>query len=234
MNILNVDFYEFVKFGEFVYCWWDLNFEFKFLYEINLLCLDWIEFVVFLVGKKVFDVGCGGGLLLEGMVVCGVNVMGIDLLEKLFGVVWFYFYESGFSVDYQLIFVEDMVVVYFGVFDVVICLEMFEYVLDLVSIVVVCVKFVKLGGYVFFLMFNCNLKFYFFVVVGVEYIFNLLLCGMYDYVKFIKLVELSCYCRNFGFMVEEICGMSYNLLSKIYSLGWDSSVNYLICMCSDV
>lgn len=104
--MFNVDFVELEKFGDFVYCWWDLNSEFKLLYDINLLCFDWIDYYVGLVGKCIFDVGCGGGLLLEGMVVCGVEVMGIDLLEKLFGVVRLYLLESGEKVDYWKIVVE--------------------------------------------------------------------------------------------------------------------------------
>lgn len=168
--MINVDLYEFQKFSDFVYCWWDLNVEFKLLYDLNLVWFGWIDVYVYLVGKCVFDIGCGGGILFELMVGFGVQVKGIDLLIEVFGVVDLYSFESGILVDYEVIVVEVIVVCELGIYDVVICMEMFEYVLLLGDVVVVCVMFVKLGGWVFFLMLNCNLKFYLFVVIGVEYI----------------------------------------------------------------
>ena len=228
MNTLNADPHELAKFGELAHRWWDPNSEFKPLHEINPLRLDWIESTLPLAGKKVLDVGCGGGLLSEGMAARGAHVTGIDLSEKPLGVARLHLFESGLSVDYQLISAEAMADAHPGEFDAVTCLEMLEHVPDPASIVAACSRLVKPGGHVFFSTLNRNPKSYLFAVVGAEYILNLLPRGTHDYAKFIKPAELSRQCRNAGLAVEEVRGMSYNPLSKIYSLGQDSSVNYLM------
>lgn len=228
MNTLNADPHELAKFGELAHRWWDPNSEFKPLHEINPLRLDWIESALPLAGKKILDVGCGGGLLSEGMAARGANVTGIDLSEKPLGVARLHLFESGLSVDYQLISAEAMADAHPGEFDAVTCLEMLEHVPDPASIVAACSRLVKPGGHVFFSTLNRNPKSYLFAVVGAEYILKLLPRGTHDYAKFIKPAELSRQCRETGLAVEEIRGMSYNPLSKIYSLGQDSSVNYLI------
>jgi 2-polyprenyl-6-hydroxyphenyl methylase/3-demethylubiquinone-9 3-methyltransferase len=228
MNTLNADPHELAKFGELAHRWWDPNSEFKPLHEINPLRLDWIESTAPLAGKKVLDVGCGGGLLSEGMAARGANVTGIDLSEKPLGVARLHLFESGLSVDYRLISAEAMAEAHPGEFDVVTCLEMLEHVPDPASIVGACAKLVKPGGGVFFSTLNRNPKSYLFAVVGAEYILNLLPRGTHDYAKFIKPAELSRQCRSAGLAVEEIRGMSYNPFSKVYSLGQDSSVNYLM------
>ena len=228
MNTLNADPHELAKFGELAHRWWDPNSEFKPLHEINPLRLDWIESTLPLAGKKVIDVGCGGGLLSEGMAARGAIVTGIDLSEKPLGVARLHLYESGLSVDYQLISAEAMAEAHPGEFDAVTCLEMLEHVPDPASIVTACAKLVKPGGHVFFSTLNRNAKAYLFAVVGAEYVLNLLPRGTHDYAKFIKPAELSRYCRNAGLDTEEIRGMSYNPFSQAYSLGQDSSVNYLL------
>jgi 2-polyprenyl-6-hydroxyphenyl methylase/3-demethylubiquinone-9 3-methyltransferase len=228
MNTLNADPQELAKFGELAHRWWDPNSEFKPLHEINPLRLDWIESALPLTGKKVLDVGCGGGLLSEGMAARGAIVTGIDLSEKPLGVAKLHLYESGLSVDYQLIAAEAMAEAHPGEFDAVTCLEMLEHVPDPASIIAACAKLVKPGGHVFFSTLNRNPKSYLLAVVGAEYILNMLPRGTHDYAKFIKPAELSRYCRNAGLETEEVRGMSYNPLSKVYRLGQDSSVNYLV------
>lgn len=228
MDTLNADPQELAKFGELAHRWWDPNSEFKPLHEINPLRLDWIESALSLTGKKVLDVGCGGGLLSESMAARGAQVTGIDLSEKPLGVARLHLFESGLNVDYQLISAEAMAEAHPGEFDAVTCLEMLEHVPDPASIVAACARLVKPGGYVFFSTLNRNPKSYLFAVVGAEYILNLLPRGTHDYAKFIKPAELSRQCRNAGLAVEEIRGMSYNPFSKVYSLGQDSSVNYLV------
>lgn len=228
MNTVNADPQELAKFGELAHRWWDPNSEFKPLHEINPLRLDWIESVLPLAGRKVIDIGCGGGLLSEGMAARGAIVTGIDLSEKPLGVARLHLYESGLNVDYQLISAEAMAEAHAGEFDAVTCLEMLEHVPDPASIVAACARLVKPGGHVFFSTLNRNPKSYLFAVIGAEYVLNLLPRGTHDYAKFIKPAELSRQCRNAGLAVEEIRGMSYNPFSKVYSLGQDSSVNYLM------
>ena len=228
MNTVNADPQELAKFGELAHRWWDPNSEFKPLHEINPLRLDWIESALPLAGKKVIDVGCGGGLLSEGMAARGAQVTGIDLSEKPLGVARLHLFESGLNIDYQLISAEAMAEAHPGEFDAVTCLEMLEHVPDPASIVAACSRLVKPGGHIFFSTLNRNPKSYLFAVVGAEYVLNLLPRGTHDYAKFIKPAELSRQCRNAGLVIEEIRGMSYNPFSKVYSLGTDSSVNYLM------
>jgi len=225
----NVDPKELAKFGELAHRWWDPNSEFKPLHDINPLRLGWIDRAVGgLAGKRVLDVGCGGGLLTEGMAALGADVVGIDLSEKPLGVARLHLFESGRQVDYRQVATEDLAVAEPGSFDVVTCLEMLEHVPDPASTVLACATLVKPGGSVFFSTINRNPKAYLFAIVGAEYILNLLPRGTHDYERFLRPAELSHFCRAAKLDVEEIIGMSYNPFTRTYALGRDTSVNYLI------
>lgn len=225
---LNVDQQEVAKFSELAHRWWDPNSEFKPLHDINPLRLGWIDRSVGLAGKKVLDVGCGGGLLTEGMVACGATVTGIDMSEKALGVAKLHMLESGRQIDYRHVAAETLASEEPDGYDVVTCLEMLEHVPDPASTVAACARLVKPGGQVFFSTINRNPKAYLFAVIGAEYILNLLPKGTHDYAKFLRPAELARHARAAGLAVEEIIGMSYNPLTKTYKLGNDTSVNYLI------
>jgi 2-polyprenyl-6-hydroxyphenyl methylase / 3-demethylubiquinone-9 3-methyltransferase len=224
----NADPQELNKFGDLAHRWWDPNSEFKPLHDINPLRLGWIDRNCGLKGKKVIDVGCGGGLLSEGMASLGANVTGIDLGEKALGVAKLHLLESGLKVDYRHIAAEDMAEAEPAAFDVVTCLEMLEHVPDPASIVRACAQMAKPGGTVFFSTISRNPKAYLFAVIGAEYILNMLPRGTHDYARFLRPAELARLCREAGLSVTEIVGMSYNPLARTYSLGSDTSVNYLI------
>jgi 2-polyprenyl-6-hydroxyphenyl methylase / 3-demethylubiquinone-9 3-methyltransferase len=219
---------ELAKFGDLAHRWWDPNSEFKPLHDINPLRLGWIDRCIGLAGKRVLDVGCGGGLLSEGMAAAGSQVTGIDLSDKALGVARLHLLESGQKVDYRQVAAEEFAAECPASFDAVTCLEMLEHVPDPASIVKACAQLVKPSGEVFFSTLNRSPKSYLFAVVGAEYILNMLPKGTHDYAKFIRPAELSRYCREAGLTVLEIVGMSYNPLTKTYSLGADTSVNYLI------
>lgn len=219
---------ELAKFGDLAHRWWDPQSEFKPLHDINPLRLGWIDRCVGLKGKKVLDVGCGGGLLTEGMASLGALVTGIDLSEKPLGVARLHLFESGLQVDYRQVAAETLASEQPASFDVVTCLEMLEHVPDPESTVRACAALVKPGGSVFFSTINRNPKAYLFAVIGAEYILNLLPKGMHDYEKFLRPAELSRFSRDAGLAVDEIVGMSYNPLTRTYSLGRDTSVNYLM------
>lgn len=225
----NVDPKELAKFGELAHRWWDPNSEFKPLHDINPLRLGWIDRAVGgLAGRRVLDIGCGGGLLTEGMAALGADVTGIDLSEKPLGVARLHLFESGRQVDYRQIAAEELAVEEPSSFDVVTCLEMLEHVPDPASTVKACAMLVKPGGSVFFSTINRNPKAYLFAVIGAEYVLNLLPHGTHDYARFLRPAELSHFCRGAGLDVEEIVGMTYNPFTRTYSLGRDTSVNYLV------
>ena len=224
----NVDAAEIAKFSELAHRWWDPNSEFRPLHEINPLRLKWIDKQASLAGKKVLDVGCGGGILAESMAGAGASVSGIDLSEKALKVAKLHLHESGKSVDYQLMSAEDFAVQHAGEFDIVTCMEMLEHVPDPASVVAACAKLVKPGGWVFFSTLNRNAKSYLFAIVGAEYILKLLPRGTHDYAKFIKPAELARMAREAGLDTQELIGMTYNPLTKIYKLEADTGVNYLM------
>ena len=225
---LNADPAELQKFGDLAHRWWDPNSEFKPLHDINPLRIDWIDQSVGLAGKRVLDVGCGGGLLSEGMAARGANVTGIDLSEKPLGVARLHLLESGQKVDYRLISVEQMAEEMPGQFDAVTCLEMLEHVPNPASVIAACARLVKPGGQVFLSTLNRNPKSYLFAVIGAEYVLKMLPKGTHDYTRFIRPSELSRWSKQAGLEPEEIIGMSYNPFLKEYSLGRDTSVNYLM------
>ncbi|OGS94021.1 MAG: bifunctional 3-demethylubiquinol 3-O-methyltransferase/2-polyprenyl-6-hydroxyphenol methylase [Gallionellales bacterium RIFCSPLOWO2_02_FULL_57_47] len=224
----NVDPIELEKFSQLAHKWWDPNSEFKPLHDINPLRLDYIDLLAGLSGKSVLDVGCGGGILSEGMAGQNANVSGIDLSEKALQVAKLHLLESGRQVNYRKIAVEEHATEQPGHYDIVTCMEMLEHVPDPQSVVTACAKLVKPGGWVFFATLNRNLKSYLLAVIGAEYVLNLLPRGTHDYSKFIKPSELAQSCRNAGLSLVDLTGMSYNPISQEYSLGRDTDVNYMI------
>src|SRR5690349_4632734 len=143
---INADQTELQKFGELAHKWWDKDSEFKPLHEINPLRLGYIDQLASLQGKKVLDVGCGGGILSESMHLKGADVTGIDLGEKALNVAKLHQLESGAKVNYQLISVEELAAQQPASFDIVTCMEMLEHVPDPSAIVAACAKLVKPGG----------------------------------------------------------------------------------------
>ena len=227
-DTLNADQQELDKFAQLAHRWWDPNSEFKPLHDINPLRLDYVYQTAGLAGKAVLDVGCGGGILAESMAARGAQVTGIDLGEKALKVAKLHLLESGQKVDYRLIAVEELAQEQPQYYDIVTCMEMLEHVPDPASVVRACAQLVKPGGQVFFSTLNRNAKSYLFAVIGAEYVLNLLPRGTHEYSKFIKPSELGGYCRAAGLNLAGVTGMSYNPFSKAYSLGPDTSVNYLL------
>ncbi len=225
---MNADQNELDKFSALAHRWWDPTSEFKPLHTINPLRLDWIQKHIPIAGKKVLDVGCGGGILTEAMARAGATAKGVDLSEKALKVADLHGLESGVKVEYEYISAEDLAVKEPGQYDVVTCMEMLEHVPEPLSIIKACSQLVKPGGRVFFSTLNRNPKSYLFAIIGAEYILNLLPKGTHDYKKFIKPSELGEYVREAGCDMNEIIGLSYNPITQVYSLGRDTDVNYLV------
>ena len=225
---MNADPLELQKFSDLAHRWWDPTSEFRPLHEINPLRLEWINALAPLAGKDICDIGCGGGILAESMARKGARVTGIDLSEKALKVADLHSLESGVAVRYEMISAEDLAAREAGRYDVVTCMEMLEHVPDPGAIVKACATLVKPGGHVFFSTINRNPKDYLFAIIGAEYLLRMLPKGTHDYAKFIKPAELAQHIRNAGLEVEKLKGMTYNPLTKVYSLNQDTDVNYLI------
>ncbi|WP_419649715.1 bifunctional 2-polyprenyl-6-hydroxyphenol methylase/3-demethylubiquinol 3-O-methyltransferase UbiG [Thiolapillus sp.] len=226
----NVDPSEISKFEELASRWWDPNSEFKPLHEINPLRLGYIEqHAGGLADRKVLDVGCGGGILAESMAEKGAHVTGIDMGDANLEVARLHLLESGRDVDYRQIPVEKLAREMPREFDVVTCMEMLEHVPDPSSIVTACATLVKPGGTVFFSTINRNPKSYLFAIVGAEYVLHLLPKGTHDYARFIRPSELSRWIRQTDLEMQDISGMTYNPLTRVYRLDpSDVDVNYLV------
>lgn len=227
-HTLNFDPQEIAKFEELASRWWDPDSEFKPLHEINPLRLEYIDRRSSLKGKTVVDVGCGGGILAESMALKGANVLGIDMGKAPLSVAQLHKLETGAKLDYQQITAEELANEEPEKYDVVTCMEMLEHVPDPSSVIAACNRLVKPGGHVFFSTINRNPKSYIFAIVGAEYIMQMLPKGTHDYSKFIKPSELEEWARAANLHLRELTGMSYNILSKKYSLGHDVDVNYLM------
>ena len=225
---MNADPAELEKFGKLAHRWWDPEGEFRPLHEINPLRLDWIAQHAALEGSKVLDVGCGGGILAEAMARRGAQVTGIDLSDKALRVAQLHLLESRLEVQYENVSVEDYAAAHAGKFDVVTCMELLEHVPEPAAMVAACALLVRPGGQVFFSTINRNPKSYLFAVVGAEYVLKLLPKGTHDYLRFIKPSELSRWSRAAGLRADELIGMTYNPITRVYRLGADCDVNYLL------
>jgi 2-polyprenyl-6-hydroxyphenyl methylase / 3-demethylubiquinone-9 3-methyltransferase len=229
---VNADPQELAKFSELAHRWWDPTSEFKPLHQINPLRLDWIERLAGangLRGKRVLDIGCGGGILAESMARRGAaQVLGIDLATKPLKVAQLHALDAGIAnLDYREIAAEALAAECPAAFDLVTCMEMLEHVPDPASIVGACAALVKPGGQVFFSTLNRNPKSFLYAIVGAEHVLKLLPKGTHEYAKFIRPSELARWCRDAGLELEHTRGMQYNPLTGRYWLSGDTSVNYL-------
>jgi len=224
----NVDRAEIAKFEALASRWWDANSEFKPLHDINPLRLNWIDGKTALAGKRVIDVGCGGGILAESMARRTAVVTGIDMGEAPLAVARLHAMEAGIGVEYLQSTAEDIAAQRAGQYDAVTCMEMLEHVPDPGAVVAACAQLVKPGGNVFFSTINRNPKSWLFAIVGAEHILRLLPKGTHEYAKFIRPSELAGWCRDAGLEVQEMTGMHFNPLTGSYWLGPGVDVNYLL------
>lgn len=224
----NLDTAEIAKFDALASRWWDPDGDFRPLHRINPLRLDYIRQRAPLKGRTVLDVGCGGGILTESMAGEGARVTGIDMADKALAVARLHQAESGANVEYLKSTAETFAAERAGQFDVVTCLEMLEHVPDPAGVVAACRALVKPGGDVFFSTINRNPKSFLFAIVGAEYVLKLLPAGTHEYEKFIRPSELDAWARQAGLEHLGSIGLHYNPLTKVYSLGPNVDVNYLM------
>ena len=226
---VNADPAELAKFSELAHRWWDPDSEFRPLHQINPLRLEWIHSQCPLPGKRVLDVGCGGGILADSMARKGADVLGIDLATKALRVAQLHALEAQTPhINYREISVEALAEEQPAGFDAVTCMEMLEHVPNPASVVAACSRLVKPGGWVFFSTIHRNAKAFMLAIVGAEYLLNMLPRGTHEYAKMIKPSELAASCRSAGLDIQATRGLEYNPLTKRYWLSADTSVNYLV------
>jgi 2-polyprenyl-6-hydroxyphenyl methylase/3-demethylubiquinone-9 3-methyltransferase len=226
---LNADPQELAKFSALAHRWWDAESEFRPLHEINPLRLGWIEEHAKLAGKRVVDIGCGGGILSDAMARRGADVLGIDLATKALKVAQLHAMEAGTpSVDYREVSAEALADEMPAQFDVVTCMEMLEHVPEPASVVQACTSLAKPGGWIFFSTINRNPKAFLLAIVGAEHVLKLLPKGTHEYARFIRPSELAHWCRDAGLAAWATRGMEYNPLTRRYRLSADTGVNYLL------
>lgn len=227
--MINADPQELAKFSELAHRWWDTESEFRPLHQINPLRRDWIDRQARLAGKRVLDIGCGGGILADSMAREGASVLGIDLASKPLKVAQLHALEAGTeNVEYREVAAEALAAEAPGSFDIVTCMEMLEHVPDPSSIVRACSALVKPGGWVFFSTINRNAKAFLFAIVGAEHVLKLLPKGTHEYARFIRPSELAQWCRDAELAIADTRGMEYNPITQRYRLSGNTSVNYLI------
>lgn len=225
----NVDPIELAKFESLAARWWDPNSEFKPLHDINPLRLNYINrWCNGLMGKSVVDVGCGGGLLTEGMAVRGAQALGIDLGEAPLSVAELHALESGVNVKYRRISVYELAQEMPESFDVVTCMELLEHVPDPKDLVDTCARLVRPDGWVFFSTLNRNFKSFVFAIIGAEYVLGMLPQGTHRFDRFVKPSELASWVRQVDLEPKNITGINYEIFTRTYCLGGDLSINYLM------
>lgn len=224
----NADTAELQRFSEMAHRWWDPQGAMRPLHDLNPLRLDWIDRTAGLAGKRVVDVGCGGGILAEAMARKGADVLGIDLAAKLLRVAELHALETSTRVAYRQASAEQLAGEASAGFDVVTCMEMLEHVPDPASVVTACATLVKPGGTVFFSTINRNPKSFVFAIVGAEYVLNLLPRGTHEYAKFIRPRELAGFARSAGLDLLELRGLRYNPFTRRFALNDDTGVNYMM------
>ena len=227
--MINADPHELAKFSELAHRWWDTESDFRPLHEINPLRLDWLDSLAAIDGKRILDVGCGGGILADSMARRGADVLGIDLAAKALKVAQLHAIEAATPrVAYREVAVESLAVESPEAYDVVTCMEMLEHVPDPGAIVAACGRLLKPGGWAFFSTINRNAKAFLFAIVGAEHVLELLPKGTHEYARFIRPSELAGWCRGAGLDAVATRGMEYNPLTRCYRLSSDTSVNYFV------
>ena len=228
MNPSNIDPKELAKFAALAPIWWDRHGAFKALHDINGLRVGYINRRAPLAGRKVVDLGCGGGILSEAMASLGAEVTGIDAGEEPLAAARLHLQESGLRVDYRRAMAESFAERAPESFDVVTCMELLEHVPDPQSVVAASARLVRPGGDVFFATLNRNLKSFLFAIIGAEIILRLVQRGTHSYHRFVKPSELTTWSQRSGLGFQDLTGLHYNPFTRRYSLGGNTHVNYLM------
>ena len=227
-DLPNIDPDEIEKFEAQAPLWWDKTGEFKGLHDINPLRLQYVDDGSPLAGKKVLDVGCGGGILTEGMAQCGAAVTGIDIGDAPLAVARLHMQSSRLLIDYRKTTAEDLADIEPEAYDIVTCMELLEHVPNPAAVVEACHRLVKPGGDVYFATLNRTWKAFLLAIIAAEYLLGVVKRGTHTYGRFIKPEEIDRWARQAGLIQQDLTGLHYNPVFGRKWLGGNSDVNYLM------
>ena len=224
----DIDPEELEKFSAAAQQWWDPLGDMRTLHHMNPLRLAYIDNAVRLAGKKVLDLGCGGGILAETMAAKGALVTGLDPSEKLIEIARQHSRQAGVNVEYVPGTAARFAEQYPANFDVLTCMELLEHVPDVSALIAACANLLRPGGQLLLSTLNRTWRSYVAAIVGGEYILGLLPRGTHDYHKFIRPAELGEVLRVHGFIVRDISGVLYLPGLNLCMLSSSPGVNYML------
>ena len=224
----NLDPEEQGRFEQSAAFWWDPEGPMKPLHDLNPARLNYVAERCKLEGSKVLDVGCGGGILAESLATSGARVTGIDIAKKVLDVARLHRLESGLTIDYELLTVEDKAAVASGEFDIVTCMEMLEHVPEPESVVLAVSRLLRPGGEAFFSTLSRTFFSFLLGIIAAEHVVRLCPKGTHRYDRFIRPSELSAWLRAAGMQILDVRGIHYDPISRSVMLGGHTRMNYLM------
>lgn len=225
----NVDPRELEKFETASNDWWDPKGHFKPLHVMNPVRLRFVHGYLDLPGRRILDVGCGGGIFSEALAGAGASVVGIDVSTGAIDAARAHLQQQQ---DIRIEYIHSTLKDYIGTdprpFDGITCMELLEHVPDPAALLAECAELLTAGGHLVLATINRTLQSYLAAIVGAEYVLRLLPRGTHDYARFIKPAELGRWLRAAGFDVIDMAGMTYLPWLDSCSLSHNTAVNYLV------
>ena len=210
--------------------WWDLRGVVGGLHVLNRARVAYFkEKLGSLAGKRVLDVGCGGGILSESLAEMGAGVVAVDPSPASIDVARRHADSRGLAIDYQVGFAEAMD--FQEEFDAVFAVDVLEHVEDLSASLGTCARALKPGGWFGFLTHNQTLEAFTFMIWEQEYRRRVMPKGAHDFHKFITPEAMQSALASVGLVDMEFRGLSRSGEGESYAIvvSDDVSVSYLGC-----